>query len=301
MKAKTEVLVCDIQRFSVHDGPGIRTTVFFKGCPLACRWCQNPETIAFGNEPVYSAETCILCGDCATTCGSSAIEIRGSSLALDRSRCETCMECTEACPSGAMSPAARPYDADALLHEVSRDAHYYGEEGGLTLSGGEPLVHETFLTEFLPRAREAGLHIAAETAGHLPSEQLGRLAGLIDLFLFDLKSADEGRHKALTGRSNRLILENLKVLVSHDRRIEVRMPVVPGHNDDEDNLERTARILASLGLSSMTLLPYHRLGQGKFVKIEAPYEPIVSHPPSAEEMSAAAETIRRAGIDAKIS
>ncbi len=300
MKGKAEVLVCDIQRFSIHDGPGIRTTVFFKGCPLSCRWCQNPETIAFDNEPVYSAETCILCGDCVNVCKNTAIEINGASLTLDRSRCETCMECTVECPSGAISPAARPYGTGALLREVSRDADYYGEDGGLTLSGGEPLVHWAFLTDFLTRAREAGLHIAAETAGHLPPDQLGRLAGLIDLFLFDLKSADEVRHRELTGRSNRLILENLKALVSRDHRVEVRMPVVPGHNDDEDNLVRTARILASLGIPSITLLPYHRLGEGKFVKVVAPYEPIVSHPPRAEEMNAAADIMKRAGIEARI-
>jgi len=299
MPTDKRVLICDVQRFSVHDGPGIRTTIFFKGCPLACRWCQNPETIAFQNEPVYTASDCIGCGDCADACPNGAIEISNGSLHIDRSQCSACLKCTEVCPSGAMSPAARPYDAETLLGEACRDADYYGDTGGITLSGGEPLAHADFLAGFLPKAKRAGLHVTAETAGHVSSEKLRGLARFIDLFLYDLKAADDRRHRELTGRPNRLIIDNLKMLINEGRQVQVRMPLVPGHNDDERNLELTARLLKSLGVAVITLLPYHRLGQGKLLKVKPPYEPIESHPPSAAELDAVVDSFGLYGIEAK--
>ena len=298
MPGRREALVCDVQRFSVHDGPGIRTTVFFKGCPLACRWCQNPETISFVNEPVFTADDCLGCGDCVGVCPGEAIGLTDNGLILDRSRCVACLQCTEVCPSGALSPAARSTTSSALLAEVAKDRDYYGDDGGITLSGGEPLTQGGFLREFLPRARAAGLHISAETAGHVNQRLFTELAGLIDLFLFDLKALDEQLHKGLTGKSNRLILTNLRHLVREGIPVEVRMPVVPCYNDGPANLVKTARFLTTLGVPTITLLPYHGLGVAKLAKLRAPYVPVSAKAPSREQLSATREVFSRFGIAA---
>ena len=290
--------MCDVQRFSIHDGPGIRTTIFFKGCPLACRWCQNPETISFANEPVHSASECILCGDCARACPASVIRHNGETIHFDRSRCQACLACTQNCPSGAMAPAARTYRPQTLLDEALRDMDYYGSDGGITLSGGEPLAQQGFLAEFLPRARDAGLHVVAETAGHWSYPGLESLLDLVDLFLFDVKAVGPRRHQRLTGRSNERILANLERLVHDGRRVEVRMPVVPGHNDDPDNLHRTARLLVDIGITTITLLPYHPLGQSKLAKMDAPIPALALSRPSDHHMAEIGRFFESRAIDA---
>ncbi len=291
-----EALLCDIQRFSIHDGPGIRTTLFFKGCPLACRWCQNPETISFGNEPFFTAAACLLCGDCAEACPESAISVEGDGLEFARSRCRNCLECTKVCPAGALAPAAQKFAPEALLAEVLKDIDYYGGGGGVTLSGGEPLAHPAFLKAFLPLVAERGIHVAVETAGHVPAAHLTEMADFVDLFLFDLKLIDGERHRSLTGRSNGLILENLDRLVRRGGNVNVRMPLIPGINDDEENLRLTARLLGSLGLPSITILPYHGLGLGKLVKVNAPFEPVSCLPPDAGQIAEASRFFESRGI-----
>ncbi len=267
MTSAPTALVCDVQRFSVHDGPGVRTTVFFKGCPLACRWCQNPETIAFGNERMYTALDCIGCGDCVRACPHGALRLVAGGPVFDSAECRACLSCTRACPSGALAPAARAVAPGDLLAEVLRDADYYPPDGGLTLSGGEPLSQIDFLAAFLPLSRAAGLHVVAQTAGHWEFEAVRPILGLIDLFLFDLKVLDDAAHRALCGRSNRRILANLDALVAEGRSVEVRMPVVPGCNDDPGNLASTAELIRRCGLDGITLLPYHPLGEAKRSKL----------------------------------
>ena len=296
MPGEREALACDVQRFSVHDGPGIRTTVFFKGCPLACQWCHNPEAVSYGNELVYSQTKCIRCGDCVPACPESAIELVRNGVDVDHRRCTDCLQCVEACPSSALSPAARSYTSESLLAEVLRDSDYFGSDGGITLSGGEPLIHVAFLKEFLPKAKASGLHIVAETAGYWPYEKLEPMLKLIDLFLFDVKVVDENRHRQLTGRSNKLILENLKRLVADGYNVRVRTPFVPGRNSDDGNLSKTADLLAGLGQSMIVLLPYHALGKEKLVKIGAPARPKDLREPSKEEIAAASTSFESRGI-----
>ena len=297
MPDSTSVLVCDVQRFSIHDGPGIRTTVFFKGCPLACRWCHNPETISFKNQIVYSGSECIGCGDCVSVCPQRAITVTTNGVETDFSRCSSCFTCTDVCPGGARKAAATRYDADTLLAEVLRDADFYGDDGGITLSGGEPLVHPGFQSGFLMKAKQAGLHIIAETAGYWSYRRLRKVLQSIDLFYFDLKVIDETCHRELVGRSNTKIHENLRRLVEDGRKVAVRLPLIPGLNDDEENLRQTAQLVVSLGLSNIVLLKYHPLGESKLVKMDTPIEPLGLMPFSDEQMMAAVSVFESAGLD----
>ena len=261
-------LVCDIQRFSVHDGPGIRTNVYFKGCSLSCQWCHNPETIAFKNELVVRAHRCIHraddpCGDCLPLCPQGSISLTNEKLEVDRASCDDCLLCVDACPAEALDPAARSYDTDALLAEISGESEFYGDDGGLTITGGEPLVQAKFLREFLPRVREAGIHITVETAGHWSYEQVREVLDQIDLILFDVKMIDPRRHLEFVGRANDQIIDNLGRCVADGRQVIPRMPVVPGVNDDDDNIRAVAQLLTRLGLDEIVLLPHHTAGAVK--------------------------------------
>ncbi len=296
MPGEREVLACDIQRFSVHDGPGIRTTVFFKGCPLACQWCHNPETRAFRNELVFSENKCIYCGDCVSVCPTSAIKMAKNDIDFDHSRCDDCLQCVEVCPSDALSPAAKSYTSDHLLAEVLRDLDFYGPEGGLSLSGGEPLIHVEFLKEFLPKAKGTGLHIVAETSGYWIYEKLEPVLEMIDLFLFDLKVIDDALHREFTGRPNRLILENLERLVRDGHEVKVRTPFIPGRNNSNDNLVRTVSVLEDLNRKTITLLPYHSLGEDKLAKIGESARPQDLRAPSTDEMASAEVFFKSQGI-----
>ncbi len=290
-----ETLITDIQRFSVHDGPGIRTTIFFKGCPLRCKWCQNPETLRFENEIVYSKRECIQCNECEASCTQNAIHITENGASIDEDLCTLCFECTEICPSRALEPAAKMYDSSLLEQETLRDKDFYSTEGGITLSGGEPFAHISFLEEFLPFVKSE-CHIAAETCGYWSYEALSDVLNMIDLFLFDIKAAESKRHEELTGKPNAMILENLERLLSDGHQVKVRMPVIPGFNDDEDNLVKTVTLLKSFGLNSIALLPYHGLGESKLAKIHSDLSPLNIASLSKEELAKTVDFFGSSGI-----
>jgi len=263
-RSQTSALICDVQRFSVHDGAGIRTAVFFKGCPLRCAWCHNPEAIAFDNQPLYTASACIGCGDCVEACPQRAIAVGPGGIERDHARCQRCLRCADVCPSRATRAAARPLEPAQLLAEVCRDSDFYGDRGGITLSGGEPLVHASYLATFLPLATQRGLDVVVETAGQWRWSAVRPLLRHIDRFLYDIKILDPARHRELCGGDNAQILANLQRLVAHGARVTPRLPVVIGATADSDNMERAAQLLASLHLGQVTLLPYHRLGEEKW-------------------------------------
>lgn len=296
MATEKKVLVCDIQRFSIHDGPGIRTTIFFKGCPLSCKWCHNPETIAFENQPVYNRADCIGCGDCVKACPESALSMKKFGVVTDHLKCRNCFTCMDVCPSLARRPAAKAYGADALCEEVLRDFDYYDDDGGVTLSGGEPLAHPSFLRGFLKKVKRSGLNVTVETSGYWSFQTSANVISLVDLFLFDLKVMDMNRHRELTGRSNRKILANLKRLVDQGCNVSVRMPLVPGLNDDPENLLQTARVLNDLRLRAVWLLPYHTLGEAKLKKMETRQKPLSLHVPSQQEIRGATTILESHGI-----
>jgi len=262
----SEGLIFDIKRYSINDGPGIRTTVFFKGCPLHCRWCHNPEGQSFLPEVMIRASRCLKeCSECLAVCPEGAIRKSGVLPVLDRARCTACGECADACPTQAVEIVGRRLSAAELLREIEKDRIFYDESGGgVTFSGGEPLSQPQFLGKVLGLCRERRVHTAVDTCGLATAEVLESVAGAADLFLFDLKTMDEEKHIAFTGESNRLILENLRRLTAGGRKIVVRIPVVPGVNDDAENIRRTASYMGTLkGISEIRLLSYHRLGRGK--------------------------------------
>jgi glycyl-radical enzyme activating protein len=261
----------NIQRYSISDGPGIRTTVFLKGCELRCRWCHNPESWSPDQELLFYPELCRRCGRCAAACPESAQVSSPEERRLDRSKCRLSGRCADACPSGALSLARRSMDSDEVLAIVLKDLDYYvNSGGGLTLSGGEPLCQGEFSLELLRKAKAAGLHTALDTAANHPWDELEALLPCVDLVLLDLKCMDSARHRAATGFGNETIIENARKLSLWRGRggaamdLIVRIPVVPGVNDSIENMEAAADLLAGFPtLRYVELLPYHDLGIAK--------------------------------------
>jgi pyruvate formate lyase activating enzyme len=276
--------IFDIKRYSIHDGPGIRTTVFLKGCGLRCLWCHNPESVAPGPELMHWPARCTRCHACVKACPTGAITAAADgAVAIDRTKCDLCGRCAEACLYDAMQIVGREISVEDVLAEIERDRVFYEQSGGgVTLSGGDPLVQSGFAEALLEACRLRGLHTAVDTAGMSQNGALDRLAAKADLLLFDLKVMDEALHKEFTGVSNAPILANLRRLAAPGREIWVRIPLVPGVNDDEDNIERTIAFLRSVEtVRRVGLLPYHagglekarRIGKdAQFRKFESPPE-----------------------------
>lgn len=295
-------LVFNLQRCSIHDGPGIRTTVFLKGCPLRCAWCHNPEGISPAQEIVVLEDRCIGCGECRRVCPIGAEAPAAAALPPRQERCQTCGRCVEACPTRGRQMAGRQVSAAELLEAILADRVFYEESGGgVTFSGGEPLAQPEFLRTMLTEAKARGLHTAVDTCGFVKTSQLLGIAPLTDLFLFDLKLMDDARHRQFTGVSNGIILDNLRALSCVHSRIWLRVPVIPGVNDAAADLEATARFAAGLqGIRQVNLLPYHRTGVPKSRRLGlAPVLP-ATDPPSAEVMGAAVAIFKRQGLPARI-
>ena len=289
-----EALVCDVQRFSLHDGPGIRTTVFFKGCPLQCRWCHNPEAVRPSNEPLFDRKRCVACGACVEACPDGVVAqwLGGAR----PSACQSCLACAEVCPTGAREPAALTMNVEDLLRVLVRDRPFYGDRGGVTLSGGEPLLQLSFLESLLPALRRADLHVAVQTCGYWRADEVLPLLGGVDLVLFDLKVADPEAHGRLTGRRNERILANLRRLLEAGRPVEVRMPVVPGLNTAPEQIAQAAALLTSLRVHRLTLVPYHSLGTAKWRQLGRPGPDERLQPPTREQLCAVRQAFGRLGV-----
>ena len=267
-------VVFNIQHYAIHDGPGIRTTVFLKGCPLRCLWCQNPESQDLKPVIFFNAEKCTGCGMCIEACPENAIRIVDDKSATDRGRCKGSGTCAEVCPNEARSLMGRIMSGAEVFEDVNADALFYQNSGGgVTLSGGDPVAQPAFSIDILKRCRNAGIHTAVETCGFAQWETLKSILEYVDLVLYDLKHMDPVKHKAFTKVSNERILDNAKrIRMELELPMLARIPVIPGYNDSLDALKAAAQFIArELGPSvSVHLLPYHRLGETKYERLEKP-------------------------------
>lgn len=260
-------LITNIQRFCTHDGEGIRTTVFFKGCPLKCLWCHNPENINVKNEIMFNADNCIYCRLCESVCCTDS-HLFNSEHEYVKDTCIGCMKCAEVCPAKAIESVSREMTVDEVLSEVLKDRIFYGEKGGITLSGGEPLIYPHFAIELLKRSREAGITTCVETCGYFNSDIIPELTKVIDMFLFDLKDGNIERHTKHTGVSIDKIISNLYEIDKYDSSIILRCIMVKGINMDKFHFDFIAQVFNGLKhVKGVELLPYHAYGGSKNNKL----------------------------------
>jgi len=306
---KHETLITEIQRFSVNDGPGFRTNVYLKGCPMKCEWCHNPETINPLPGIFWKRRLCVQCGECLDACPNSAVnppippqesqKFESGYQKIIRDRCDHCMKCVDACRYGALSIVGKPMSIEELLDEVEKDRPFYDNSGGgMTLSGGEPTAHPDFSIRLLKAAKQNGLHACLDTNGFCDWAVLEKMLEVVDIFLFDLKHIDPDKHKEKTGVDNGVILKNLALLSGTGKEIWIRIPVIPGFNDSIDFHKRAADFLASLPgkVSRVDLLSYHNWCQDKYdwLGIDWSMKEIEAMEPSFLEIPA--ETYRKKGF-----
>lgn len=279
--------IFNIQRYSVHDGPGIRTTVFFKGCPLRCWWCHNPESQSHTREIMFSMERCIGCGSCTRNCLHGAIGVKDGKAIIDREDClfpNECDQCFQSCPTNAIELIGRKIGINEVMKEIQKDLIFYDQSGGgVTFSGGEPLSQLEFLSNLLDSCKREGIHTVVDTSGYISWEKLSHIAPKVDLFLYDIKLINNDKHKKYTGVCNNLILENLIKLSKGNNKIFVRIPIIPGINDDEKNIIETGEFLSKLNIAQVNLLPYHNIGLNKYKKLRVSCELLEVNSPSEEK------------------
>jgi pyruvate formate lyase activating enzyme len=291
-------MIFDIQRYSVHDGPGIRTVVFFKGCPLRCQWCQNPEALKRSPELGFFLERCVDSGHCREVCPEGAI-LSGAQR-IDRSRCTLCGECVETCHAESLKMIGRDLGVDELLSEVSRDRAFHEDSGGgVTLSGGEPLLQIDFVEEFCARCREAELPVAVETCGAVPFASFQRVLPFVDLFLYDVKAIDASLHEAWTGSKNGIVLSNLERLHEAGAPIIPRVPIIPSYTGLTSNLHQIASYLQG-SFEEVHILPYHRWGESKREPIDSAQPSLDLAPPSHQDMEVAKRVFEDRGLAVRL-
>jgi pyruvate formate lyase activating enzyme len=291
-------LIFDIKKFALHDGPGIRTTVFCKGCPLSCVWCHNPESISPAPELSMSVDKCIGCGTCVDACPNDAMRIDIGGRTCNRDLCVRCGKCVGGCFSGALEMIGREVSVEDVMIDIRKDQQFYKTSGGgVTISGGEPLMQAEFTTAVLRQCQAEGYHTALDTSGHAQWESLEAAGAHADLVLYDLKHIDPAGHKRHTGLSNDLILENLRRLSGLGVPVEIRMPIIPGLNDSPEDIGAAGEFISGLdNITGVRLLAYHRLAGAKYERLGRtnPIGPVES--PTADLLQQIAERLRALGL-----
>ena len=296
-------LIFDIKRYAINDGPGIRMTVFFKGCPLRCQWCHNPESISPEIQKLYTNSKCIGCSECVVNCPEEACELTAGGIITDTEKCTTCGICATLCPADATEISGRYYTVNEIMIEAEQETVFFDQSGGgITFSGGEPLYQPEFLLALLEACEQQEIHRVVDTTGLARTEVLMEVAKKTNLFLYDLKVMDEEKHKKFTGVSNRKILSNLKTLADSGANINLRMPLIKGVNSDEENLINTAKFIADLSgdPKPVSLLPYHNIAVGKHEKLGQIYDENGLGEVSVEEQQFALDIFSQYGVQAQI-
>jgi len=310
--------IFDLKKYSINDGPGIRTTVFFSGCPLSCLWCHNPESQSLALDLLYRAGRCLLCGACVEACPENAISLetknqytdehgiglensvkkRAQKIFTDRSKCIHCQTCIAGCYSGAREFSGHAVTIKQAMVQIQREIPFYDESGGgVTFSGGEPLMQPSLLSALLKACRNQEIHTGVDTSGFANWNVFEQIRADVDLFLYDLKHMDSIRHRKVTGVPNEVILENLRRLSTMGAKCVIRIPLIPGINDDEKNLVESGKFLASLPhIEGVELMGYHDIAQAKYEALGREYALVGTKPPTEAEVSNAADVLRSYGL-----
>lgn len=295
-----EGLITNIQKCSVHDGPGIRTTVFLKGCPLKCRWCHNPETQSYNMEIMHNAEKCTLCKTCISKCSVDAISFDDALISYDPGKCTVCENCVDFCPNSCIEITGKRISPRELFSHIEKDRPFYEESGGgVTFSGGEAMTQIDFLHDAIRLCSKSQIQVAVDTCGHAPSENFERIAGLTDIFLYDIKHMDSSMHREYTGVSNELILDNLRLISKLGCKVQLRIPLIEGFNTDYKNIIETAVFAKGLGITDVSLLPYHSTGNYKYSRLGMG-EALRFEKPGDEKLQNIKAIFKESGLNAKI-
>ncbi len=296
-------LIFDIKRYAINDGPGIRITIFMKGCPLSCKWCHNPESQSPGVQKLYTESRCIGAQECIKMCPEDALTLTPKGIVTDFKACTLCGICADVCPTKAIEMSGRIYEIEELLEIIEKErVHIDQSNGGVTFSGGEPLMHPDFLLRMLKACGEKNLHRTVDTCGFADTKTLLEVAKYTELFLFDLKIMDPEKHKKWTGVSNKLILENLRVLSETGAKINIRIPLIKNVNADKKCITEMAKFVAGLPgkRPEVSLLPYHNIAANKYFKLGSTYQEFDMDEPSVEIQNKAVEIFEKYGLVAEL-
>ncbi len=303
MKTERSGLIFDIKRYAINDGPGIRITIFLKGCPLSCKWCHNPEGMSSKVQKMYTETKCIGAKECITACPNDALTLTPNGILTDTNLCQLCGKCAEVCPTKAIEMSGKPYSVPEIIEVIKKERLVMDQSGGgVTISGGEPLMHSKFLFELLDACGAEEIHRTVDTTGFANKGIMLEAAKRTDHFLFDLKHMDPDQHAFWTGVRNEPILENLQLLASLDASVTIRIPVVEGVNADQENMEQTAQFIAKLPGAPKTiqLLPYHNIATHKHTKLGGHFDEAGMSEPSAETMERIVAQFRACGVKAEV-